>query len=404
MQDFDPHDETEAHYLLEALWMHQQHGVQDQALLEKLLSSDVKHAVVAAKTVRHFWFNVDAKGASGFMAPAEVELVKYAPPQHLSRADRKAYRIGSEIYQREAHCATCHLPHGLGTPNVYPPLVGSPWVTGSEERLIKLTLHGLWGRLLVEGKTYDPSRGVPPMTAFRTLLKDDELAAVLTFVRNTWGNQASPVSADSVKQVREQTIDRSIFWKPEELLAEHPLEASLAGNSAVAVEEFSNRALEDELLATSLAELVNVAQREGNIQRGKKLFFESSAACFACHEPPRGVIRLGPDLAKVNTPLSAEELVDSILRPSKLINKEFAQVSVLTRDGQVQTGIRVSESDKEIILQNLAHPKPITISQADIEEVMESKVSLMPENLARQLKSRKEFNDLLKYVIETRKR
>jgi len=405
MKDFDPNDETEAHYLLEALWLHQQHGVRDEELLDKLLSSDVKHAVVAANTVKHFWYNVDATGASGFAAPAEIEFVKFDPPPYLSSSEQRAYKLGAEIYQRESHCATCHLTHGKGNANVYPPLVGSPWVTGSEERLIKLTLHGLWGKLTLNGKTYDPSHGVPPMTAFRSLLKDEELAAVLTFVRNTWGNKASSVSASSVKRVREQTIDRTIFWKPENLLAEHPLEQTLASNTpTVETETFSNQALEDELLAATPAELARVAIKEGNAQRGKKLFYHSAAACFACHDPPRGAVRIGPDLAKINTKLSVEQLVDSILRPSKLIDKEYAQVSVQTSSGQVQTGIRISESKQEFVLRVLAQLEPIKIDQDDIEEVVESKVSLMPENLVRQLKSRKEFNDLMRYIIETRKR
>lgn len=403
MKDFDANDETEAHHLLEALWLHQQHGVRDEELLDALLSSDVKHAVVAANTVRHFWYNVDATGASGFAAPAEIEFVKFDPPKHLSRAARKVYKLGAEVYQRESHCATCHLAHGKGNANVYPSLVGSPWVNGSEERLIKMTLHGLWGKITVNGKTYDPARGVPPMTAFRSLLKDDELAAVLTFVRNTWGNKSAPVSAASVKKVREQTIDRTTFWTPDALLAENPLEEGLEG-VANAEPEFSNQKLEDELLATPVADLVKVAIEKGNTRRGKKLFYQSSAACFACHDPPSGAARLGPDLGKIKTKLTSEQLVDSILRPSLLIDKEYAQVSVLTTDGKVQTGVRISETDKKIVLRNLAEPEPISINQDDIEAVKESKVSLMPENLARQLKSRREFNDLMKYIIETRKR
>ncbi len=405
IKDFDPNDETEAHHLLEALWLHQQHGVRNEALLDTLLSSDVKHAVVAASTVKHFWENVDTTGASGFEAPAEIEFVKFDPPKHLNRADRKVYKLGAEVYQRESHCATCHLTHGKGSGNIYPSLVDSPWVNGSEERLIKMTLHGLWGKLTVNGKTYDPSRGVPPMTAFRSLLNDKEIAAVLTFVRNTWGNQASPVSPESVKLVREQTGDRSTFWTPDDLLAEHPLEAELIKSDPGAeVKEFSNQALEEELLSTPYAELAKVAIDQGNLRRGKKLFYQSAAACFACHDPPGGAARLGPDLTKIKTKLTPEQLVESILDPSKLIDKEFAQVSILTADGKVQTGVRISENDDEIVLRNLAAPEPITIAQDDIEDVKESKVSLMPENLVRQLKSRKEFNDLMKYVIEVRKR
>jgi putative membrane-bound dehydrogenase-like protein len=403
MKGFDPHDELEAHHLLEALWLHQQHHVRDENLLNTLLNSDVMHAAMAARTVHHFWHVVDAKGASGFAAPAERDVVKFNPPRHLKGADRKAYQLGAQIYQREAHCATCHLPHGEGNGNIYPSLVGSPWVNGSEERLIKATLHGLWGKMTVNGKVYDPSRGVPPMTAFRNLLKDDELAAVLTFVRNTWGNKAAPVSTDSVQRIRRETSDRSVFWKPAELLAEHPLEASLVRNTPPP-KAFSNDALAAELLAASPAELAKTAIEQGRVRRGRTIFYQSAAACFACHDPPKGASRIGPNLEKVATKLTPEQLVDSILRPSKLIEKDFAQITVLDADGKLHTGIRISENDKEIVLRNIAAPKPIKIKQQDIEDVKDSAVSLMPENLVKQLKSRKDFNDLMKYIIEIRKR
>ena len=69
MQGFDPNDEREAHHLLEALWLHQQHNVRNEKLLNTLLNSTVPHAVVAANTVKHFWHNVDATGAGMATSP-----------------------------------------------------------------------------------------------------------------------------------------------------------------------------------------------------------------------------------------------------------------------------------------------------------------------------------------------
>ena len=400
MANFDPNNETEAHHLLEALWLHQQHHVRNDDLLNTLLNCKVPHAVMAAKTVDHFWNNVDAE-ATQFAAPPASHIVKYNPPRHLSKAEKNIYKKGSQIYQRESHCATCHLTHGKGNANVYPPLVNSPWVLGDEDRLVKMTLHGVWGKMIVNGKTYDPSRGVPPMTAFRSLLKDDELAAVLTFVRNTWGNKAPAVSPATVRRIRQETKSRTTFWTPEELLSEHPMEPEYA-DSIREKDSFANEALEKELLAMQPAELATIAMSEGDSTRGKKLFYRSAAACFACHDPGKGTPRMGPDLKALKTVLKPEELVNAILRPSERIEKDFAQVKVLTDDGTVQTGIRVSETDKEFVLRNLAQPKPIVIAQADIEQVMEAKTSLMPANLVRALKSRQEFNDLMKYVLELR--
>jgi putative heme-binding domain-containing protein len=369
------------------------------------LNSKVKHAVVAAKRVKHFWYNVDARGSSGFAAPAEVEFVEYDPPKRLSATDRKLYKLGAEVYQRESHCATCHLTHGKGNGIVYPSLVRSPWVNGDEERLVKMALHGLWGKITVHGKSYDPARGVPPMTAFRDLLSDEELAAVLTFVRNTWGNEASTVSAETVKRVRAETSGRTVFWTPDELLAEHPLEEELMTQGVDAdAAGFSNKELEDELLAISASELAKVARKQGDAERGKKLFYRSAAACASCHDPARGAPQIGPDLATLKTELKPEELVDSVLRPSKRIDEAYVQIKVLTVDGNIRTGLRLSETDEELVLGVVGQPKPVVIPQDDIEQVAKSQTSLMPANLARLLKDRSEFNDLIKYIMEVRKR
>ncbi|MFN7875934.1 MAG: PVC-type heme-binding CxxCH protein, partial [Pirellula sp.] len=405
MAGFDPNNEREAHHLLEALWMHQQHNVKNEALLNQLLNSSVPHAVVAAKTVQHFWYNVDATGASGFAAPAEIKIVNYEIPKRLSPAEQEQFQRGSLIYQRESHCATCHLTDGRGNGVIYPSLIGSTWINGSEERLIKLSLHGLWGKLTVHGKTYDPARGVPPMTAFKNLLTDSELADVLTFVRNNWGNSGSSISAETVARVRAATSERSIYWKPEDLLAEHPLEAELAlAELGLNPEGFSNKALEDELLEMKTSELVRLAEATGNADRGKELFYKSAAACASCHDPAAGAPRIGPDLKSMTTKITAEELMDSVLRPSNRIDKDFAQVTVLTVDGTIYTGIRISEDDKQIIIRNLAQPEPIVIARDEVEAVNESRTSLMPANLTQTLKSREEFLDLMKYVLEVRKR
>ena len=89
--------------------------------------------------------------------------------------------------------------------------------------MAKIVLHGIHGKIEVNGKVYDPDKGVPPMTAFGSILKDDEIADVLTYVRNSWGNQAAPVLPETVKKVRAATNDRSTVWKPEELLKDHPM-------------------------------------------------------------------------------------------------------------------------------------------------------------------------------------
>jgi len=140
----------------------------------------------------------------------------------LTGSDRELFVLGKEIYAREGLCSTCHQPDGGGlTASEFPPLRGTPWVTGSPERLIKLVLKGLMGPMEVAGRSYS---GQVPMTPHEGMLNDSEVAAVLTYVRNSFGNKASPISPDLVKIVREEVKGKQGFWSPQELLKAHPLE------------------------------------------------------------------------------------------------------------------------------------------------------------------------------------
>ena len=93
--------------------------------------------------------------------------------------------------------------------------MGVDWVEGDKERLIKLTMHGLMGPMEVDGVKY---AGNVPMPGFGAILSDEEIAAVLTFVRNSFGNKAEPVWVNEVKRVRGKTKDRKGFYSPSELL------------------------------------------------------------------------------------------------------------------------------------------------------------------------------------------
>jgi glucose/arabinose dehydrogenase/mono/diheme cytochrome c family protein len=141
---------------------------------------------------------------------------------NLSGGDLELFNMGKEIYSRDGYCSTCHQPDGRGlSASLFPPIVGTPWVLGSEERLIKLVLKGLLGPIEVLGREYP---GQVPMTPYEGMLNDNEIAAVLTFVRNSFGNQASPIRPEKVKEVRASVADRKGFYSPAELLKEHPME------------------------------------------------------------------------------------------------------------------------------------------------------------------------------------
>ena len=140
----------------------------------------------------------------------------------LKGQEKDLFIKGQGIYEREGFCITCHQPDGKGlSASQFPPLAEVPWVTGNQERLIKLTLKGMMGPIEVKGKAYP---GQVPMTPFGGMLNDDEIAAVLTYVRNSFGNQASAILPEKVKEVRDQIKDKVGFYTAEELLKEHPME------------------------------------------------------------------------------------------------------------------------------------------------------------------------------------
>ena len=103
---------------------------------------------------------------------------------------------GKKVY--ESVCGICHNPDGAGKPGQAPPLAGSEWVNAKGiNRLVHIPLEGLSGTLKVEGK--DWSLNMAPMGI---ALSDSDLAAVLTYVRSSWGNKGGEVTADDVKKVR----------------------------------------------------------------------------------------------------------------------------------------------------------------------------------------------------------
>jgi len=111
---------------------------------------------------------------------------------------------GKEVYMKAAAgggmCFTCHQPNGEGLAGQFPPLAGSDWVLGDKERLIKISMYGLMGEIEVNGVKYNnvmAPPGIPPGS-----LTDDQIANVLTYIRNDWGNSASAVSAEEVATVR----------------------------------------------------------------------------------------------------------------------------------------------------------------------------------------------------------
>ncbi|HEX6052819.1 MAG TPA: cytochrome c [Gemmatimonadaceae bacterium] len=104
---------------------------------------------------------------------------------------------GEQLYQR---CMTCHQANGQGSPGVFPPLAGSEYATAANVAVpIRIVIRGMQGPIIVKGGKYD---GLMPAYGVGIEMSDEEVAAVLTYVRQSWGNTASAVTSQDVAKER----------------------------------------------------------------------------------------------------------------------------------------------------------------------------------------------------------
>jgi mono/diheme cytochrome c family protein len=119
--------------------------------------------------------------------------------------------LGKKVYNNS--CATCHHD-GLGQPGIYPALAGSSWVVGSKERLAAILLQGISGPLTVNGCGF----GSAVMPAWSSILSDDKIANVMTYIRATWGNKANAATEDEVTKARTKFTSHPDAFTEAELL------------------------------------------------------------------------------------------------------------------------------------------------------------------------------------------
>lgn len=108
--------------------------------------------------------------------------------------DPETMKRGETLYR--THCSACHRANGEGFAGMYPPLAGTDWVTGDKSRLIAIALNGMQGPIEVNGISYNQVM-IP-----HSFLNDQQLADVLTYIRNSFGNRAGTVHPSEVKKLR----------------------------------------------------------------------------------------------------------------------------------------------------------------------------------------------------------
>ena len=142
-------------------------------------------------------------------APAAAPAAPAAASNAFVKASDEQLKRGAAVYART--CIACHQPTGLGLPPVFPPLANAPIVVGNPELPVKFILQGLMGPITVNGMTYNSM--MPPVAG----VSDADIADVLTYVRQSFGNQGNPVTADQVKAIRAANAGRTAPWTTAEL-------------------------------------------------------------------------------------------------------------------------------------------------------------------------------------------
>jgi mono/diheme cytochrome c family protein len=130
--------------------------------------------------------------AGAFAQKSPVKKAGVAKAKAVSAAPSAA--DGKVVYLQ--NCLTCHQADGGGVPNMNPPLIKTDYVLGDKNRLIKIVLNGFNDRVEIEGEMYN---NVMPALNHLT---DKQIADVLSYVRNNFGNKASAVTPAEVKKLR----------------------------------------------------------------------------------------------------------------------------------------------------------------------------------------------------------
>jgi putative heme-binding domain-containing protein len=135
---------------------------------------------------------------------------------------------------------------------------------------------------------------------------------------------------------------------------------------------------------------------KGNAERGEKLFWSSAVNCGTCHKIGEQGKPVGPDLSTIGKLRSREDLLTSILEPSRRIEPKYASYVVHTVDGRSFTGVLVKRDAKEMVLRD-AQAQEIVVSSKNVEEALPSRASLMPEGQLAGL-TVQEAADLLEFL------
>jgi len=163
--------------------------------------------------------------SGGFAADVFDYQPKYGVQAAAAAGPPDPKVLGKKLFS--ANCVTCHQANGQGQPGQFPPLAGSEFVLGdASNRLIAIVLKGLQGPVQVKGQAFNNA-----MQPWEGQYTDQQLAAILSYVRSDWGNNGPEIPPEAVKAMREELKSRKDQWTLAELMQIPPKDVTKQGGT-----------------------------------------------------------------------------------------------------------------------------------------------------------------------------
>ena len=380
MKQFDPDKKEDAHPLLEALWVHQQHNVRNVELLDQLLKSPEPHAVIAAGTVKHLWFDVESSQRGGLIAEAkeaaakksgilsdtpELTTIRIAtiPERMMYDVTQLAVKPGKKIKLTFAN--PDFMPHNIllvkpGKANEVGEKAMALGARGFEVNYVPESPDIIWASKLID-------HGKEQVIEFTAPSVPGAYPYICSFPGHHLIMRGALIVTDNLK----------------EFLASNP----------EPVIKFTEWKLSD-----FTDDLKRVGQHR-NFAGGQQAF--TALACAQCHQLGKDGAAFGPSLGDVVKKYrgDARAVLQEILEPSRSIEEKFRNVTLETADENAPSGLILAEDKDTVKIQTGPTAAQVQkIAKSAIKSRRSSALSLMPAGLVNSL-NKEQILDLLAYLL-----
>ena len=380
LKQFDPTKAEHAHHLLEALWLHQQHNVQNAALLDQVLKSPEPHARIAANTVKHLWFNVEASTRGGVIAGLQevaaqksgilsdtptLTTIRIAtiPERMMYDVKQLAVKPGKKIKLTFAN--PDFMPHNIllvkpGKGDEIGLKAMALGARGFEVNYVPESPDILWASKLID-------HGKEQVIEFTAPTVPGAYPYICSFPGHHLIMRGVLIVTDNLK----------------EFLAKNP-------EPVTKITEWK--------IADFTDDLKRVGQHR-NFARGQQTF--TALACAQCHQLGKEGVNFGPSLSDVVKKYKgdAKAVLQEILEPSKAIEEKFRNVTLNLGDENSPSGLILAEDKDSVTLQTGPTAAQVQkVAKTDIKSRKPSALSLMPAGLLNTL-DKEQILDLLAFLL-----